>query len=578
MQPAFESWFARRVERVNRLTKLFLPPGGTMVGEDLGRARFFVEGWLFVLLFSAGCLVVFSLERMWAMCSIVGAALVLGPLVLASYRRTGRLTVATHVSLLLGSIAFPLSGMTQWPADPTALSVLAVVPLVAGFLVSRRAALVWLLVTFVLTLGFLWLMLHGYGLRTADASPFISRALNLGFTSTLVLLLWHSADQVRLDALKQAADASRARTVFLANVGHEIRTPMNGVLGLTEDLLHEALPTSVLERLAVVHRSGQAMVTLLNDLLDLSKVEANKLQLEQEDFDVRAVLSDVEALARALAGPKGLALKVSVEPNVPSVVRGDSLRLRQVLSNLLSNAVKFTESGEVGLEVCLAGAPATLRFVVRDTGAGISPEVQARLFQAFEQADQSITRRHGGSGLGLALSSQLVSLMRGTLMLESAAGQGARFSFTVPFEVAHGQPLQGTQPSPVPVPLRAALPVLVVDDNPVNLMVATRLTQRAGYQVVTATNGQEALDAVRAGDFVAVLMDCQMPVLDGIEATRRIRALDSPRSQTPIIALTASTLPEELALARSAGMNSVLTKPLSLERLRERLDGPAKPG
>jgi hypothetical protein len=418
-------------------------------------------------------------------------------------------------------------------------------------------------------------MLNGYALPTPDGSPYLSRALNLGFSSVLGLVFWHNADQVRLTALRQAADATRARTVFLANVGHEIRTPMNGVLGLTEDLLHEPLPPSVLERLAVVHRSGQAMVSLLNDMLDLSKVEAQKLELEAEDFDARAVAHDVEMLARALATPKGLALELQVSADVPALVRGDSLRLRQVLTNLSSNAVKFTEHGRVTLSLSLEAPPSMVRFAVKDTGAGIAPAVQARLFRAFEQADSSTTRRHGGTGLGLALSRQLVALMGGTLELHSTEGQGSTFTFVVPFAQASGQ---ADTSRPSPAPQAHGLPVLVVDDNPVNLTVATRLAQRAGYQVQTATNGQEALDAVREGDFAAVLMDCQMPVLDGLEATRRIRLLPSARARTPVIALTASTLPQELEECRAAGMNDVLCKPLSLELLREclRLHHPAR--
>jgi CheY-like chemotaxis protein/anti-sigma regulatory factor (Ser/Thr protein kinase) len=311
---------------------------------------------------------------------------------------------------------------------------------------------------------------------------------------------------------------------------------------------------------------GHTLVALINDILDFSKVEAGKLTVEAVDFDLRLLVDDVAGLQRANARLKGVGFEVTVDQALPQVVQGDSLRLKQVLTNLLSNAVKFTERGEVRFHV--EGTPAGLvRFTVSDTGIGISRDAIARLFTPFEQADGSTTRRFGGSGLGLALSQNLVRLLGGTITVESVPQVGSRFWFEVKLPTGvmalAREPLEAETTGP-----RSDLPVLVVDDNVINLKVACSLVEKAGYRTRTAPNGQVAWEMVQAEPFLMVLMDCHMPVMDGFEATEKIRGLETDAAMTPIVALTASALPEELEACRRSGMNECLTKPVSLQALK----------
>jgi CheY-like chemotaxis protein/two-component sensor histidine kinase len=375
--------------------------------------------------------------------------------------------------------------------------------------------------------------------------------------------------QLRDAAIERMVLADRAKTAFLATISHEIRTPMNGVLGMTEVMLQGELPEEQRERLGVVQRSGQLLVSLVNDLLDITRLESGMLAIERAPFELQDLLSDVRALAAPLAAAKGLQLDVELDPALPRAVLGDSHRLAQVLNNLVSNAVKFTTTGSVRLAVSREVAE-QVRFSIVDTGMGIDAAVLPRLFSLFQQADSSTTRRFGGSGIGLALSQQLVGLMGARIAVASTPGQGSTFSFSLALP-------RSAQPAPRPSPQRpgpllakGSDRVLVVDDNPINLRVAAALVERAGFQVDLARNGQEALDAVSraAQPFAVVLMDCHMPVMDGFEATERIRALHGPAARTPIIALTASAAPEDLAACQRAGMNDCVTKPVSFAELK----------
>jgi CheY-like chemotaxis protein/two-component sensor histidine kinase len=330
-------------------------------------------------------------------------------------------------------------------------------------------------------------------------------------------------------------------------------------------MLAEPMSPSQRENLLVVQRSGKLLVSLINDLLDVTKAEAGKLTIEAHDFDVARVLDDVKALFEPGANKKGLALRFVLGDDVVTAVRGDSMRLGQVLNNLVSNAVKFTESGEVLVRV-MSPTLHTLTFEVRDSGPGIEPSLLARLFTPFEQGDGSTNRRFGGTGLGLALAQQLVTLMGGTITVDSMAGHGARFTFTLTFEPARRAPPATTPPSGPHAKDTGRL-VLVVDDNPINLAVAAQLVEKAGFRAHTAASGVEALEALAAHDFVLVLMDCHMPEMDGFTATERIRSMPPPVAQVPVVALTASTLPEDLEACRRSGMNEVLTKPVSLATL-----------
>jgi signal transduction histidine kinase/ActR/RegA family two-component response regulator len=458
---------------------------------------------------------------------------------------------------------FSLPALTESSLDPAVLAWAAIVPFVGALLLPPRQAVVSALVTAAAVL-LMAVLRRGRSIEPPDEVLSIARVM--AFVATVFVFgLRFSREQARV--VSELGNANRAKSAFLATMSHEIRTPMNGVLGITEVLLSGPLDVDTREKLALVRQSGHTLVALVDDILDFSKVEAGKLKIEPVDFDVRLLVDDVAGLHRSAAKLKGVGLTVTIAPTMAPVVHGDALRLRQVLNNLVSNAVKFTERGEVRLtlEALLPGN--RLRFTVADTGIGIAGAALGKLFAPFEQGDGSTTRRFGGTGLGLALSQNLVRLMGGQIAVESVVGVGSRFSFELPFEL--GVMALAKPPLEVQAPAqRSTLPVLVVDDNLINLKVACSLLEKAGYRTETAENGQVALDLVVKGRYLMVLMDCHMPVMDGFVATEQIRALDGEVGMTPVVALTASAMPEELEACKRAGMNDCLTKPVSLAALK----------
>ncbi|MEO7425278.1 MAG: ATP-binding protein [Fibrobacteria bacterium] len=512
------------------------------------------------------------------------------------HRLTGSIKLAAVWISLVGTLMLVSTGLLSGGIHSNPQVWFAALAVFILMTQGTQAALFWTLAIAVEGFALWWLPLHGYVLPDFEQAETKAISWAFAFPSSLLLMismlhglfeahrraidnldkqakaLEVQADQLR-KAKSQAEAASRSRSDFIATVSHEIRTPMNGILGVAHLLAGTELSGEQRKYLDALRVSGEGLLSILGDILDFSKIEAGKLELRLESFAFGAMCEECISVFAGIAQSKRLEIRMKLEPGLPKFAFGDPLRLKQILINLIGNAVKFTDKGEVMLRAApVAGRKDWVRFTVKDSGIGMSPATLRILFQPYTQADASYTRNYGGTGLGLAICNRLLGLMGGDIRVDSALGTGSEFNVQLPLPEAQA-PVRAPE---VPAPALAAhgiqsKVVLLAEDNMVNRMVAMKILESLGLRVEVAVNGLEAVERWRAGGIDFILMDCQMPGMDGYEATRNIRRLEREAAagvRIPIVALTAHAMEEDRNACLEAGMDEYLSKPVKVEALR----------
>ncbi len=433
----------------------------------------------------------------------------------------------------------------------------------------------------------LWALLIWKGSWFLPQTPFEPWAYKImspaiSFTTAIMLLtcffvnaMLQRTSELKLEKAKEAAEASSlAKNRFLATVSHEIRTPLNGIYGVMQLWMKSDLSVERKEELRLMKSSGDLLLVIINDILDFSKIESGKLELEERLFNVQETVKDCQRLLQKISEEKGLSLSLQIAKNCPTWVLGDETRYRQVVMNLSNNAVKFTTSGNIDLMLSQAGGSESepvLLFEIRDTGIGIHPETVSKLFQPFSQADASTTRKYGGTGLGLVICKRLALAMRGDIRVESISGSGSAFYFTAGLKIGEAPKVIELPGDPIANNYQGKK-ALIVDDNLINQKVAAKILSNLGFEVFLADDGAQGVEKTKTVCFDLILMDCQMPVMDGFEATRVLRTLDKPDKRLLIVAVTANASAEDQQKCYAAGMDDFIAKPILMKVLRTCLE------